>query len=783
VRFRIERHASSGTGIRVLPEIPHLTPCLLEGPNGIGKTLAVHLLEIATGAQPFLAEPQLWSSLKSQLGPTTITIDHLAQGQTIELELLPEQWPDQVGEPLGDRLGLARVGGEEVPASTIGDLLSVVRIAGTETPAETVKRSMASTRQRLRAAAASLQPRVDAVREGLGELRHMLRDLDPEQLVRLDDEQERARKDSAHAAKRADETSRRLARLNEALEARAALSARSEDQRELEARLAQVESDLETARKERDELAKESDRARESLVQSGVIAQQLATAENTLQARLRRLSNRAEEASAALAAIGDPEDLDGELRRVTSELAAAEIERADLDSGERAEQVVGQLLASLDLARRSGLSEDQVLLYFDGQPITAERVADGLRARASELAERPTPGALESLLARIDEVERQRRALLEASERVQARDRQKELVEEQEAEVARLRGEIGADVQERLQKPLASLAAADNRVLSLARESVDLRAQLADRNLASESDAKAAWDAALDDLQIDPDEIETHVIEARSEDELAQRDLAIARRQLADLDHEVRVAAMAASRAAEELASRPDLLAKLGLSENGSVGPDTAERLASSVHTVDRRLDDVANTLAALAEAADRVAVGDHQRGRLFAEAFVAAAGEQLRADLDTPAIRTVMFDDQPLLELDLDERVLRWMDAGGEHQERPLAAFSTGEQAFAFTQARIRELEPPAAPDRLLVLDEFGAYVSADRMRHLAEFLYEGDVQAVASHVLVILPLQTNYAAELSETRGDLRKRYEDRVEQLDARGYITVPLREAVS
>lgn len=113
-----------------------------------------------------------------------------------------------------------------------------------------------------------------------------------------------------------------------------------------------------------------------------------------------------------------------------------------------------------------------------------------------------------------------------------------------------------------------------------------------------------------------------------------------------------------------------------------------------------------------------------------------------------------------------------------GSADIRALASYSTGEQAFAFTQARIADIEPSAKPNRLLFLDEFGAFVSADRMPDLAAFLSSGIVKQVAEQVIVVLPLQVDYEAELEDTRGSLRAKYEERSRQIKQRGYSAVEL-----
>jgi len=50
VRFEIDSRTTDG--LRVIPEIPDIHACMLEGQNGIGKTVAVQLLELVSGQIP-----------------------------------------------------------------------------------------------------------------------------------------------------------------------------------------------------------------------------------------------------------------------------------------------------------------------------------------------------------------------------------------------------------------------------------------------------------------------------------------------------------------------------------------------------------------------------------------------------------------------------------------------------------------------------------------------------------------------------------------------------------
>src|SRR5690349_8432176 len=64
-------------GIKVIRDIPDISMCRIEGLNGIGKTLAIHLLEICSGSQPYATLPRAWRSLCKYLGPAEIVVEGL----------------------------------------------------------------------------------------------------------------------------------------------------------------------------------------------------------------------------------------------------------------------------------------------------------------------------------------------------------------------------------------------------------------------------------------------------------------------------------------------------------------------------------------------------------------------------------------------------------------------------------------------------------------------------------------------------------------------------------
>lgn len=106
MRFEIEPAEGLGPtgGLRVITEIPDFTLGRLEGQNGVGKTLAVRLLQLVTGEQPWAGLELAWRTLREHLGPTYVTIEgvRLAPGaphtSVLRWSLVPTEWPENPQE-------------------------------------------------------------------------------------------------------------------------------------------------------------------------------------------------------------------------------------------------------------------------------------------------------------------------------------------------------------------------------------------------------------------------------------------------------------------------------------------------------------------------------------------------------------------------------------------------------------------------------------------------------------------------------------------------------------
>src|SRR4051794_2180205 len=113
-------------GLRVIDSIPNHRLCWIEGHNGVGKTLAVRLLELATGEQPYELNPAAWRSLRAHLGEAEIIITGLRDGESLAAHrlrvlLTPDDWPEEpILHPIDPlRIGTAYLDDEEIDFNAI----------------------------------------------------------------------------------------------------------------------------------------------------------------------------------------------------------------------------------------------------------------------------------------------------------------------------------------------------------------------------------------------------------------------------------------------------------------------------------------------------------------------------------------------------------------------------------------------------------------------------------------------------------------------------------------
>ncbi|WP_144081690.1 hypothetical protein [Micromonospora wenchangensis] len=142
---------------------------------------------------------------------------------------------------------------------------------------------------------------------------------------------------------------------------------------------------------------------------------------------------------------------------------------------------------------------------------------------------------------------------------------------------------------------------------------------------------------------------------------------------------------------------------------------------------------------------------------------------DQVRGWFNNDFLSTALFDGASDIRLDSTSLTVTWTGTEGP-KEIPLAAFSSGQQAFAYTHARVAQLDQgPVSENRLIALDEFGSYLDAARMQALLDYLAARANANQSDQIVVILPLERMPQLTPASSEQDRQ-----RVVKLQQRGYL---------
>ncbi|MFI6271165.1 MULTISPECIES: hypothetical protein [Micromonospora] len=159
-----------------------------------------------------------------------------------------------------------------------------------------------------------------------------------------------------------------------------------------------------------------------------------------------------------------------------------------------------------------------------------------------------------------------------------------------------------------------------------------------------------------------------------------------------------------------------------------------------------------------------------NSRWDLVARSWLA---DQVRGWFNDDFLSAALFDGARDIQLDSSSLTVTWTGAKGPN-EIPLAAFSSGQQAFAYTHARVAQLDQgPVSENRLIALDEFGSYLDEERMGALLDYLAARALANPSDQIVVILPLER--MPKLTPASSELDRQ---KIEKLQQRGYLAEPV-----
>lgn len=710
--------------------------------------------------------------------------------RTARVQLTPDSWPSKPADVIGDWLGSLELDGQASPISKLFDIFSVIHLSGTERLADTLSEQQG----RLGTALAEVAEMLDELndqRAELGEVAELLQFASPYEI-----EAERAALHdlAAERAKVAEELG--VAKpLTDDLQRAHSLQVLVEagDAAEHAQRLADLRVELEEARGRLVETERNHNAAVGDLDKGSKAQKEAAKLERRLgivQKEEGALLARQEELAARIESIditADAETLDdAEWRALDAACVEAAGRQHELHvaaaRGHRTgaeNRLVDDVRVVLDDAVEEGLS-DTILARVEDLDITVGDLREGLGYLAdiepteeAELAEASRTvvelGEVRSLFERRLTLAAERQKVLKELEKFEPDATSHDELRENASQA---RDALDAATLE--VRTLNSQIGALSRSVLGGDDVTDVELMIADllsKHGVELNRLPEALSEALGKL------LELQRREAFVVNEIDRLTANGIRRRLARESLLRSGSAAFSGSFIHALAS--ELAPQSSLSGDQEWPDETWQKLSD--HVADTK--DAFDRLAADVVGLQAIAVGNAPKmpASRMGGAVRAVVEAGALAELSARPIAEALFDGGTVTRVHLDEdsSTITWTTKSGETRTRPMSAFSSGEQALGFMRARLQQVADQPADNRLVFLDEFGAFISADRRRPLADLLSSDELKELTDQIVVVLPLQVDYADAIDETTGELRVTYSRRVEAIDEHGYFTEVLQ----
>jgi hypothetical protein len=801
MRIRIE--ADPIGPLKVLSELPEARLAILEGLNGIGKTLAVRILELCTGALPYPLESPAWNSLRAGLGEFRVSVTGLRDDREIRWRGDSRDW----GHPPADGVSPLQfreilVDGRSATLDQVRGLLVVHRVAGDESLVETLAQqadvAAESVRRWARRYADQNAGPLAELEEATSGAIRLLGAWSLEAYRSKAASLEDARVQARGAAKLLEEAQRRRDELASALDLANRLAEMHGRAPDLAQRLQEVDEQIGKVEAEREDVRRRVQGLAGQVAAAQPLLKELRNARRTLDRNRHNLSdllNAAAMLEAALGTSADSNAVSTLISEFEEQVASLNAERATLDAAPMMRTLLDTLSSELAGAEGQGLG-NQIALEDSVTEIqlTVAETRAGMSTRRAYLEGRPPAPEAREVTERLEHATRSLHRLRQLDAALVEAERLRRLVAQSEDRVRVALAAINPNAGSQMESLEVQRRESDDRLLQLAAERAALRQQLgATGDGTTESALTAHLAQALKQIAVDEAGLATALVEAEQALRRIQLDLVKVQDTVASVRGELARASIEIRMATEALMSDKQLTwirTTFAQAYPVPIEADTPQQQLARIDaarkislTVNDRLGELRSQLGAVESALRGVA--RHLRGMdpqavRYLPQLQSWMGERFSDWFNNARVRHELL---PTAEGDVAVNVGSREVVWTEHdsaRSRPLEAFSSGEQAFAYTRARLAILdEEQAKPaNRLIVLDEFGAFIAHDRLAGLLAYLQERARENVEDQVLVVLPLSRDYAELAKTAYGNEAERFARLAEEITARQYAVQPL-----
>jgi len=794
--MRIQIAQTDGT-LPFIDEVPGFGIGQLEGYNGVGKSLTVSVLEICAGSRPPMTK-RAWEGLCDGMGRLTVTTTELNHATELRWVLdgaLLKQASRGVDEHARPQLNwFVAVSVDSRPVQSleeIGALFAVERINGDVGLIEQLAGHVDLEVRTLDEYGAGLlgSRKLEQADVDIGELRDLVAELSADRIA------DRALLCSSRRAERkaAEEVVKRAVARRDRVDEAVRLGTRLEEIKvrgaELDTRIEGLDGDIAALGEKRKKVAEELKVTEAAAGASEDLRDELARASKSYKTATTRLSNIKRDLAEANQIAGVDDDDDPAARRgvLERQLEELRIERVNIDAGPAVINLIDTIHSPLARAAASGLADQSLLSASSRTPgdWTVREVSDALVERRDELRELPSPQGAQ----RVDDaIGRMSRQLVALDDVKKLREGRKKAAERQEKTLERsskLSEQLDKTTSDHLDALRIALRELDDELSRLGGQRTVLVYRRDALGAPQARQALAGQLALLlDELELTSDEVgpahaeALRVAEQERNAFVEVRD--IERRAVADHERDLADLRRAADGLRDErfgwLAGAAMKLPAVEQTLDEQL--DAVRALQRRLRRADTRLTEFRALFPGLG--ASLVAVADELRGRTarasIRDDVTAWLGGVAASWFDDEGVREALLGPDAVdVSVDLGNRQVSWK-ANDERRTKPIEGLSSGQRAFAFTQARLALLQQQAgtSANRLIALDEFGAFVSTNRIRDLAKYLQRWRDAHPRDQILVILPANQDYAALARASEGEQAERFARMARQLHKREWF---------
>jgi hypothetical protein len=775
--------------VRLLSTLPDFPVGLLQGYNGIGKTLTVRLLEVLTGTMPYPPDEPAWVSMCRAIGPGTVTISGLHGAQEIRWTFDTSAW-EAGGELVRDGwFDSITTNGKPITLAQARQSLRVHRLAGDETLLDSLAGMVDGHRSQLNRLLSELiapEGRLTESELAIDRAAVFLDRVQPERFLVDLRNVEGGGARLKELTMSLDHAATRLQLLEQAAETTRMLQLMRLRAPELDNQITRFDADIARLEEQRTSLDTQLKTQTQRAAVSDKVRHDLENARRTRDRNRDKLSGVAARLSAALATLelgDDPGDIAAEINAQRTRIAELEKRKEAADAAPQLRTALDAMNVPLDRATERGLG-DAELLELNERPITVRQLATAARRRRRHLEGLPpAPEVLE--IDRSLDAERRRLArLVELPELLEEVDRFTRLRNQQEERLNALLATGALEAAKRMQQLEQQRAAADHELLRIssaraaaAQQRASVGGGVTQEQLEQDLLGQlAASDTDAEQLDSDLRTISDTVTALTLERTALERTTATAR---VDLDRQ-----RAELRELLELLKDPKWrwVVSRALPEAEAATLKWLDDHQSRVARLRDRLGRLRASLLGIVQALDSISAelrGQGSRDTVYEGLLRHWLSDQFSRHFDQPLMREHLFPGATDVRVDLTARHVTWQADGRAHS-RPLTALSSGEQAFAYTQARLAGLDVRDDPNlnRLIVLDEFGSFIAENRLHSLYELLLARRDRHPRDQVLIVLPLREDFATQAANAFGAQRDLLLGLADQLSKHEYAVQDL-----